>query len=60
MKKEKRAVFTGDAIAIAKDIPIYIDPDKSLESLKRLDALSNQVPLYCPGFSSNLEHGLSQ
>ncbi|MDD6610971.1 MAG: hypothetical protein PUE91_01990 [Clostridiales bacterium] len=60
MKKEKRAVFTGDAIAIAEDIPIYIDPDKSLESLKRLDALSNQVQLYCPGFSSNLDHGLSQ
>lgn len=53
-------MFTGDAIAIAEDIPIYIDPDKSLESLKRLDALSNQVPLYCPGFSSNLDHGLSQ
>ncbi len=48
--QEKRAVFTGDAIPVAEDIPIYIDPDKSLESLKRLDALSNQVPLYCPAW----------
>ncbi|MGM9616175.1 MBL fold metallo-hydrolase [Butyricicoccus sp.] len=46
--QEKEAVFTGDAIPVPEDIPIYINSDKSIESLKRLAELS--VPLFCPAW----------
>lgn len=46
--REKETVFTGDAIPVPEDIPIYIDPDSSMESLKRLAELPAQ--LYCPAW----------
>lgn len=48
--QEKGVVFTGDAIPVEGDIPIYIDDKKSIESLERLGRLSDRAHLYCPAW----------
>lgn len=44
--KEDGVVFTGDAVPVAGDIPIYVDWEKSLDSLARLRSLPG-ADTYC-------------
>lgn len=46
----KGVLFTGDAIPVVGDIPIYIDSQKSLDSLERLQELSHTARLFCPAW----------
>lgn len=42
-------IFTGDAIPIAHDLPIFVDYEQSLYSLDRINELSN-VQYFCPAW----------
>lgn len=42
-------VFTGDAIPVAYDLPIFVDYEQSLYSLDRINKLSN-VQYFCPAW----------
>lgn len=46
---EKAIIFTGDAIPVKGDIPIYINKRASLESLEKLKKL-NKIQYYCPAW----------
>lgn len=48
--RDKGVLFTGDAIPVADDIPIYIDSKRSMKSLERLCKLSNTAQIYCPAW----------
>ena len=50
--REPGVLFTGDAIPVPDDIPIYINSQKSLESLNLLHKLSNTVQLCCPAWDT--------
>jgi len=47
--EEQGVVFTGDAIPVAGDIPIWIDTAQSVDTLRRLQALEG-ISLYCPAW----------
>jgi glyoxylase-like metal-dependent hydrolase (beta-lactamase superfamily II) len=38
--EEEGALFTGDAIPVAGTLPIYVDPQASIESIRRLQKIS--------------------
>lgn len=42
-------IFTGDAIPVAHDLPIFVDYEQSLYSLDRINELSN-VQYFCPAW----------
>ena len=42
-------IFTGDAIPVAHDLPIFVDYEQSLYSLERINDLSN-VQYFCPAW----------
>lgn len=42
-------IFTGDAIPVAKDLPIFVDYEQSLHSLDKIGALQ-AVEYYCPAW----------
>ena len=42
-------IFTGDAILVAHDLPIFVDYEQSLYSLDRINELSN-VQYFCPAW----------
>ena len=42
-------IFTGDAIPVAHDLPIFVDYEQSLYSLDRVNELSN-VQYFCPAW----------
>ena len=42
-------IFTGDAIPVAHDLPIFVDYEQSLYSLDRINELSN-VQFFCPAW----------
>ncbi len=43
---EDRMLFTGDAIPVVGDVPIYISARRSMETLRKIDALEG-VEWYC-------------
>lgn len=42
-------IFTGDAIPVAHDLPIFVDYEQSLYSLERINELSD-VQYFCPAW----------
>lgn len=44
-----KVIFTGDAIPLAKDVPIFVDYEQSIYSLDRIKELSN-VQYFCPAW----------
>lgn len=42
-------IFTGDAIPVAHDLPIFVDYEQSLYSLERINKLSD-VQCFCPAW----------
>lgn len=42
-------IFTGDAIPVAHDLPIFVDYEQSLYSLDKINELSN-VQYFCPAW----------
>ncbi|MCQ4636859.1 MBL fold metallo-hydrolase [Anaerovorax odorimutans] len=48
--EEEQILFTGDAVPIPGDIPIYTSYRQSMESLDRIDRLQ-QVHLYCSAWA---------
>nr|MBP3599095.1 MBL fold metallo-hydrolase [Eubacterium sp.] len=43
--------FTGDAIPVANDLPIFVDFEKTIESINKLGQLSN-IEKYCPAWDN--------
>jgi len=64
--EEEGALFTGDAVPAAGTLPIYVDPQASMESIRRLQTLSPvnhflsswHEPLSGGQFQAMLEEGL--
>lgn len=47
--KEEDILFTGDSIPVKGDLIMYLDKEKSIETLERLEKLKG-VHLYCPAW----------
>ena len=44
-----KAVFTGDAIPVAHDLPIFVNDEQSIQSLDKISELSN-IQYACPAW----------
>ena len=42
-------IFTGDAIPLANDLPIFVDYEETIKSLDKIQSLS-QIQYYCPAW----------
>lgn len=51
---DKKALFVGDSIPLRRDIPIYIDKEKSIETLNRIKDIDG-VEYYCPAWDQVYE-----
>lgn len=44
-------IFTGDAIPVANDLPIFVNFEKTIESMNKLEQLSH-IKKYCPAWDN--------
>ncbi len=55
--KELNVIFSGDAIPASNDIPIFVDVEESLKSLKKIKDL-NSIQFCCPAWDRVYENNI--